>query len=261
MKNPFKHGLMLLSYIISSLLRLKQYPAILMYHSFDSVEWKYGVSPLDLEQQIKFLLRNHSVVSLEEILAYARGEIELDPNSIAITIDDGYKDTYDIFFTLAKIYNIPFTLFLTTDLLVKSNLGNLPRPTESMICAMFSSGLMEIGLHGHTHMHFDTAIKDHLWNDEVEKSSQYLKKLLGVAPKIVAYPSGRYDEKVLSYFRSNPQYIGGVSIASGFVNPGDDIFLLRRIEVSRNIPSFWMFKMRLTAALDIYNKIITLIKK
>jgi peptidoglycan/xylan/chitin deacetylase (PgdA/CDA1 family) len=255
-KKLFKLITLLVCYGISYLLRKEQSLAIIMYHSFDEEGWRYGVSPENLKKQLSYLKEKKNIVSLEQVVQYARDEICLKSDSVAITIDDGYEDTFTTFFPLAQKYNIPFTLFLTTDLTKKPNLGNLNRPTRAQLQQMHDSGLVSFGLHGHSHMHFTEVFDKDLIEEEILKSEDFLESITGEKPKFVAYPSGRYNEQVLNYFKTRSEYVAGLAIHSGFVSPRDDLFRLKRVEVSRNIQSFLLFKLRLTPALTVYNSII-----
>jgi peptidoglycan/xylan/chitin deacetylase (PgdA/CDA1 family) len=174
---------------------------------------------------------------------------------VAITIDDGYEDTYSVFYEYAKKHQIPFTLFLSTNLSVQEKFGKLPRPTFEQLREMGKSGLVTFGLHGHSHQFFTEVFSAGREEEEIVASEEIIMKELGVTPEVVAYPSGRYDETVLKYFRERPEYIGGVTIHSGFVRVDDDPFRLRRVEVSRNTPTKLLFTLRLTPALDVYNKL------
>ena len=260
LRNTIKTTLLLFCSLVAKLFLLRQKPSILMYHSFDTEDWKYGVHPKQLEKQIAHLRKKYTIVSLHDVVAYARGEKKLPSNAVAITIDDGYADTYNIFFQLAKKHEIPFTIFLTTELAKRPNLGNLDRPTVAMLQEMKESGLVEFGLHGHTHQHFDVVFEKGLVDEEIYSSESWLKETLGVAPKFLAYPAGRYSSEVLQHFQADSRYIAGVSIKSGFVTLDSKLFELPRIEVDRNIANLLSFKIRLTPALDVYNRIISNVK-
>jgi peptidoglycan/xylan/chitin deacetylase (PgdA/CDA1 family) len=260
LRNTIKVTFLILCSFVAMVLCLKKKPSILMYHSFDVEGWRYGVNPILLEKQIAHLIKKYKLVSLKDIVSYAKRESVLPANAVAFTIDDGYEDTYSVFFPLAKKYQIPFTLFLTTDLSKKPNLGNLNRPTTEQLQEMYASGLMTLGLHGHSHIHFPEVFGKNLVKQEIEESESFLTTFTGIAPEFVAYPSGRYDKATLVYFREKGTYSAGVAIHSGFVTPGDDTFRLRRIEVSRNVDSLLLFKLRLTPALTVYNWLIKRLK-
>ena len=91
---------------------------ILMYHSVERSAWKYGVAPEDFAEQIEFLAKHRHVVPLSEVVACVKGEKDLWDGSVALTFDDGYKDLMTEVLPLLKKYQMPATVFLTTDLSV-----------------------------------------------------------------------------------------------------------------------------------------------
>lgn len=260
-RNICKSILLFFSFLFALLRGERSRPAILMYHSFDSEGWRYGVSPEQLNRHIAYLTEYKKIVPFKDMLLFASDKKEVATNAVTITVDDGYEDTYSVFFPLAKKYNLPFTLFLTTDLIEKPNLGNLPRPTWKQIKDMYASGLMEIGLHGHTHMHFTEALNrgDEVLKQEIEDSIALIERNLGVKPVVAAYPSGQYNEKVIEYLQSTKCIKAAVATHSGFIRKGDNLFRLRRVEVSRNI-NFTMFRLRLSPALETYNRLVRIFK-
>jgi peptidoglycan/xylan/chitin deacetylase (PgdA/CDA1 family) len=61
-------------------------------------------------------LRKHvTVISLSDAVRGIMGEIQLPANATVITIDDGYRDTYEIAFPVLKEFRFPATLFAVTD--------------------------------------------------------------------------------------------------------------------------------------------------
>lgn len=237
---------------------IPQYPAVLMYHSFDETDWKHGVSASELKKQIEYLLENHTVVPLADIAAWVRGEADLPNNAVAITIDDGYTDTYDVFFPLAQWYQLPFTLFLTTDLKTQSKLGNLRRPTVEQLQEMHRSGLMTVGLHGHTHQNFPEVLETGRETEEIKASEQFIVEVFSSAPTAVAYPAGRVNETVFAYFRE-AGYSVGCTTRPGFVTQGDDLLRLRRIGVDRTT-TMSLFRLRLSSGFPLYLKLVRLFK-
>tara|TARA_B100000745_G_C20149125_1_gene394004 strand:+ start:2206 stop:2997 length:792 start_codon:yes stop_codon:yes gene_type:complete len=248
-------------FFVAKMLRVQRKPAILMYHSFDREAWQYGVHPDALCKQIHYLMQRHQIVPLADIVSHAKGTKEISKGSVALTVDDGYLDTYTEFFPLAKKYDIPFTLFLTTDLSSSESLGNLPRPSVVQLQEMFDSGLMEMGLHGHTHTHFTEVFDNQAINAEIRQSEDFIYLHFGVRTKCVAYPSGRRSKDIVEYFQNVAGYDAGLAITSGFVSQGDNVFALKRVEVSRNVPTLLLFKLRLTPALVVYNALIKKIWK
>ena len=93
---------------------------ILGYHRFgnkkDFLPNSLTISNKLFSKQLKLLAKIFSVVSLENLV------MDLNINnkfkrSVAITIDDGFKDFYRNGLPLLKRYNMPFTIFVCTKMI------------------------------------------------------------------------------------------------------------------------------------------------
>ncbi len=74
------------------------------------------VSSKNFENQIKYLLsKNYHFISLNQIHEILINNITPKNKFITITFDDGYADNYSIAYPILKKYNIPFTIYITTD--------------------------------------------------------------------------------------------------------------------------------------------------
>jgi len=87
---------------------------ILTYHHFPLSE--AGTIP-SLESQCEYLKKNYNLISLTEAFRRLRAGECLSSNSLVITIDDGYRDCYLMAYPIFSSYDIPVTVFLTTDFL------------------------------------------------------------------------------------------------------------------------------------------------
>jgi len=103
------------------LLRLASYktrnlPRIFMYHRFttDEVESGQVVSAANFEWQLQQLKCHWYVISLSEYVRLRHKKITIPPYTVIITVDDGYRDFYDVAFPLLRKYTLPATLFATT---------------------------------------------------------------------------------------------------------------------------------------------------
>ena len=52
------------------------------------------------------------VITLAKFLAWRRGEAELPPQSILLTMDDGWRSVYTEAFPIMKEFQFPFTVYL-----------------------------------------------------------------------------------------------------------------------------------------------------
>ena len=72
------------------------------------------VSPKFLEKIILELKdKGYEFISLDELYDILQNQQKVD-KKIILTLDDGYKDNYEIAYPIFKKHNVPFTIYLTT---------------------------------------------------------------------------------------------------------------------------------------------------
>ena len=95
-------------------------PIVLMYHGItgknDAVANFDGkhIEAAKFEQQLQYLLKHYSIISIDDFLGWRVGKKKLPKNPVILTFDDGYANCYTQLFHLLKKYNIPATIFLLT---------------------------------------------------------------------------------------------------------------------------------------------------
>lgn len=93
----------------------RKHPRVLMYHRF-SDQRELGKVCIDtLERQIIELKDNFHVFPLSYISERLSNNKSIPENTVVITIDDGYKDFYLYAYPLLSKYNVPVTIYITTD--------------------------------------------------------------------------------------------------------------------------------------------------
>jgi peptidoglycan/xylan/chitin deacetylase (PgdA/CDA1 family) len=88
---------------------------IVTYHRFSRVEDGRSTSADALADQLAYLNAHYSVVPLSELAEYIVNARPLPPRAAAVTIDDGFRDAFEIAFPLLRDNRIPATLFVITD--------------------------------------------------------------------------------------------------------------------------------------------------
>ncbi len=73
-----------------------------------------AISVRDFQKQVKMICKNFRMMSLTEAVKSLR-EGKMDRYSVCLTFDDGYRDNYDHAFPVLAHYDVPATIFLTTD--------------------------------------------------------------------------------------------------------------------------------------------------
>lgn len=92
----------------------KNQPKVLVYHRFSETPKSGYCTPKSFEQQLQYICRYYNVVSMSELAEQYYDKRNLAPNTIAITVDDGYEDFYNIAYPLLKKYKLPATLYVAT---------------------------------------------------------------------------------------------------------------------------------------------------
>jgi peptidoglycan/xylan/chitin deacetylase (PgdA/CDA1 family) len=89
-------------------------PRLYMYHSFSKHEKLGYVSAAEFEWQLKIIKQHFNPVDFLTLSKMIYENKVIPANTIVITIDDGYRNFYQVAYPLLKQYKIPATLFVTT---------------------------------------------------------------------------------------------------------------------------------------------------
>ena len=73
-----------------------------------------SATPGAFEEQIAYLNRTRTVMSLDELVAVRRGEAALPTDAVLITFDDAYADFGEIAWPILQAHGVPVTLFVPT---------------------------------------------------------------------------------------------------------------------------------------------------
>ena len=232
--------------MIKPVLRSKEI-CVLIYHSIGKNKWYASVNPIAFRMQMRYLRKHYNVVPLDDIVKYKQGEINLPDKSVAITFDDGYADNYKVAWPILKRNNLPFTIFVTTNLDNLDTLNNhFSRITWEQLKEMSDNGV-DIGGHGVNHTDLNALFEKQL-EEEVENCYQTLAKQLGKPAKNFSYPGGKYDEKVIEAVKK-AGFKSACTTKEGMVKKSDNVFEIKRVWVHRGL-GFMSFLIRLTMVTD-----------
>ena len=71
------------------------------------------ITPQDFEKQMQELKnRGITVIGLQDLLAWKRGEKNIPPRCAVITFDDGWKSQYEVAWPIMKKFGYTFTMFI-----------------------------------------------------------------------------------------------------------------------------------------------------
>jgi peptidoglycan/xylan/chitin deacetylase (PgdA/CDA1 family) len=180
------------------------------------------ITPAAFEAQMKELKdRGITVISMQDLLAWKRGEKNIPPRCAVITFDDGWKSQYEVAWPIMKKYGYPFTMFIYTEGVRGGALGGGEAITWEQLGDMRDNG---VDIEAHTATHQDlreghnimlastggkktrtklTGPQYEQWvQNEVVGCKQLLEQRLGIKVNCFAVPFGNYNEHVKELARN-----------------------------------------------------------
>lgn len=194
---------------------------VLVYHKFSLTRAdSMTVRKNDFERQMAFLKRNgYRVIPLKMLFAFLSYKVQIPEKAVVITIDDGWRSTYDIAFPVLQEYGYPATLFLYTDLVTGSSITL----NWAQLQEMHEKGL-DIQCHTKTHRDLNMLMHNESYREyflalksELEHSTRTIEQRLGFTPEVLAYPYGETNSLVIAMLEKL-NYQGGLTVDRG-ANP------------------------------------------
>jgi peptidoglycan/xylan/chitin deacetylase (PgdA/CDA1 family) len=180
------------------------------------------ITPAAFEAQMKEL-KDHgiTVISMQDLLAWKRGEKNIPPRCAVVSFDDGWKSQYEVAWPIMKKFGYPFTMFIYTEGVRGGSLGGGEAITWEQLADMRDNG---VDIEAHTATHQDlreghtimvvnpggkrsktklTGPQYEQWvHNEVVGSKELLEQRLGIKVNCFAVPFGNYNEHVKELARN-----------------------------------------------------------
>ncbi|HVI80230.1 MAG TPA: polysaccharide deacetylase family protein, partial [Candidatus Acidoferrum sp.] len=180
------------------------------------------ITPAVFEAQMKELKdKGITVISMQDLLAWKRGEKNIPPRCAVITFDDGWKSQYEVAWPMMKKFGYPFTLFIYTEGVRGGALGGGEAITWEQLADLRDNG---VDIQAHTATHQDlreghtvlviepggkrskkklTGADYEKWmQNEVVGAKELLEQRLGIKVNCFAVPFGNYNDHVKELARN-----------------------------------------------------------
>jgi biofilm PGA synthesis lipoprotein PgaB len=227
------------------------------------------VTPTFFLRQMDWL-RNHGYhfVSVDDVLTSRAGGRPLPDRAVLVTFDDAYRSIYVHAWPVLRMFKIPAVVNVVGSWLEAKetiDFDGRPRPRSTIaewkaLREMVDSGLVEVGSHswdlhrgiqGNPQGNQQPAGTTRRWLPEekryetevayrrrvqadLEKSSEIIKRRFGRAPRVIAWPYGRYNAVVRDVARGLGMNIG-LTLDDGANTRETPLFALRRLLVERSM--------------------------
>ncbi len=179
--------------------------AVLGYHDFSETEpeTEMRINTTKFRRQLEMLDQlGIAVISLDDFIAWKKGEKDIPPKSALITLDDGWKSVYTDAFPILRELGLPFTLYLYKNYVDGGNKAL----TSAMIREMMKAGAT-IGSHSVSHPYPATVRErmgrgpeeyDAFLRHEMGGSKRFLESRFKVPVATYAFPGGFHTPEMLA---------------------------------------------------------------
>lgn len=152
---------------------------------------RFNVTAQDFDTQLALLHSlGYQTVTIGEVAAALSGTYTLPTRPIAITVDDGWIEQYDVIFALLQKYNMRATFYIPSTYPIGGRFV-----TWEQLQTMVAAG-MEIGSHTRKHADLPTLSLEAA-SQEISTSKLEIEAKLGITVTSIAYPFGNYSDSVI----------------------------------------------------------------
>ncbi len=160
----------------------------------------FSITPMRLEQLIQdHLKKGYRFVSVGQVQEMVQTS-KYPYKFIAITLDDGYANNYEMAYPIFKRYNIPFCIFIS-ETLIKEGRSPYKMLTEEQIVELSNDNLCTIGSHTTSHLRL-SGLSMQEQKKQIEGCKAWLEQLLQRSVDSFAYPFGDYSSQTIEVLQS-----------------------------------------------------------
>jgi peptidoglycan/xylan/chitin deacetylase (PgdA/CDA1 family) len=193
----------------------------------DNYRLDLSLTPQDFADHMAYLDdAGYAAIDLYHLLDALTWGRPLPEKPIILTFDDGYRDNYENAFPVLQRHGFTATFFILTEPIDQ---GSERYMTWPQVEEMATAG-MDFEPHSKTHPDLRGKPHDFLvW--EILGSAQTVAAHIGRSPRFFAFPSGWYDEELISFLKEI-EFWGAVTTWYGWDHTWEERFQLQRIRIN-----------------------------
>jgi peptidoglycan/xylan/chitin deacetylase (PgdA/CDA1 family) len=189
-----------------------------------------GLNPESLVEQLEYLrVQGFNIVGPDEALAYMEGETHLPENSLAITFDGGYADSYTHVLPTLEKYGVKATFFIAPSLIGNKRVIRdhaIPCMDWDQVRSLVGKGMV-VGHYGCNGRIFKEVPKEAI-EEDIRISKPLFDKFLGAQPIYYAVNEGTPEPAAIKVLQEN----GYTALfTKSPTNQGPSLYAIGRIQV------------------------------
>jgi peptidoglycan/xylan/chitin deacetylase (PgdA/CDA1 family) len=192
---------------------------VLSYHRFTrnkKSKNRMVVTQAAFEAQMRYLKNNgYTVIRLSQFYAFLDFKDQIPEKSVVITIDDGFRSSFDIAYPILKKFGYPATFFLYTGIVGSSNAMNWKQIQE------LKQNGFDIQSQTRTHRDMSKLLKGENFKayvsrleKEITIAQKNIRDKTTVTPMFMAYPYGKWNHLVIALLKKHG-FRGGLTVRRG----------------------------------------------
>jgi peptidoglycan/xylan/chitin deacetylase (PgdA/CDA1 family) len=192
---------------------------VLSYHRFTrnkKSKNRMVVTQAAFEAQMRYLKNNgYTVIRLSQFYAFLDFKDQIPEKSVVITIDDGFRSSFDIAYPILKKFGYPATFFLYTGIVGSSNAMNWKQIQE------LKQNGFDIQSQTRTHRDMSKLLKGENFKayvsrleKEITSAQKNIRDKTTVTPMFMAYPYGKWNHLVIALLKKHG-FRGGLTVRRG----------------------------------------------
>lgn len=199
---------------------------VLMYHHIqdektakEKGQMSLTVTPEFFRKHLEYLRDNgYSVITMAELKSFFNSGTALPKKPVMITLDDGYKDNYEMMYPILKEFGFRATIFVATGLL--NNPGYMTWDDLNQMKDLVYFG-------NHTWSHHSSAGTKEKQNEEISLADKQLNEHGLNGEKIFAYPYGSASKNAKEVLNNNAYQIAFTTVHGNILCRGKSLELPR----------------------------------
>ena len=169
-------------------------------HSVQERVRDYEISPARLESIIvEYQRKGYEFISMAEVAERIKGKD--GKKFVAVTLDDGYANNYEVAYPIFKKYQVPFCVYICRGMITgerkEDNIEHYKMLSIEQLYALDKEPLCTIGGHTNSHVRL-TTMSNEQQMQEVLGCKLWLENMLGHIIDDYAYPYGAYNAETLA---------------------------------------------------------------